>query len=494
MQPGSLFTTVGCDNGRRTGAIGLVTYTLPGILVLLFGSGHWLWLPGMLLAALFGLSLMRRCRDAHRPRGYLVAALVPLPLWLLVLSMAGNAALGLILFALGLGITLLVSVLPSRPVKDYVDGYWSADMPAPEPLTPRREPTLGGEAPDDAFDSAWDDSDEEETEALGPWHTASSADHDTARAHGQPIKPQPHARFRQDTVQDYSATEQDKTAALAVFGMSATREQHLVIEANHGINVASRHSHDEPDQTIDARHSRDADPHHQDTPIWQQFTQRRAVTGMGDDDIADDTPPSGNETYDSEPEPRPLRSWSDAFNGDGSLEVLMEAIYLHLKNWWRFYLSGAAAVLFGVAVVAMGMRLSSAPEEIGSSATGSQGDALQASTRLESGLELALDNEALILSWHANSRSNGIIWSLATAEGERHCASLLFNNGNRYRPMQVADEQGMRRARFSPLDTQSIVRDLALRGNVQLCGQGFSLKGSQAAIEGHQDFAVFLAP
>ncbi|QYK05544.1 hypothetical protein [Shewanella zhangzhouensis] len=493
MQPGSLFTTVGCDNGRRTGAIGLVTYTLPGILVLLFGSGHWLWLPGMLLAALFGLSLMRRCRDAHRPRGYLVAALVPLPFWLLVLSMAGNAALGLICFALGLATTLLVSVLPSRPVKDYVGGYWSADMPAPEPLAPRREPTLGGEALDDAFDSAWDDPDQEHTEVGGPWHTVSPADHDTGSGHGKPISPQPHERFRQDAVHDYSATQQDKSDALAVFGMSATREQHLVIEANLGIDDAGRRSPDEPGQTIDARHSRDADPH-QDTPIWQQFTQRRATTGVREDDITDDTPLSGNEAYGLEPEPRPLRSWGDAFNGDGSLEVLMEAIYLHLKNWWRFYLSGAAAVLLGVAVVAIGMRLSSSPEDAGDSEAASKADVLQASTRLESGLELALDKEALILSWHANSTSNGIIWSLATAEGERHCASLLFNNGNRYRPMQVADEQGMRRARFSPLDTQSIVRDLALRGNVQLCGQGFSLKGSQAAIEGHQAFAGFLAP
>ncbi|MCL2920115.1 hypothetical protein [Shewanella litorisediminis] len=493
MQPGSLFTTVGCDNGRRTGAIGLVTYTLPGILVLLFGSGHWLWLPGMLLAALFGLSLVRRCRDAHRPRGYLVAALVPLPFWLLVLSMAGNAALGLICFALGLGITLLVSVLPSRPAKDYVDGYWSADMPVPEPLAPRREPTLGAEGLDDAFDSAWDDPDEDEAEETSVWRAASRADHDTDISDGKAQNPRPDSRYRQAGFHDDRETEQAKTDALAVFGMSATRDHHLALDASSGIKTARPRTLEEPVQTIEARHSHDIDHHHQDAPIWQQFTQRRAAADVRDDDMVDDESFAGNEAYGAEPAPRPLRSWSDAFNGDGSLEVLMEAIYLHLKNWWRFYLSGAAALLLMAAVVAIGTRLSGTTEAPLEAADNTEVLAAQ-TTRLESGLVLTLDKEALILSWRANSGSSGIIWSLATAEGERHCASLLFNNGNRYRPMQVADEQGMRRARFSPLDTQSIVRDLALRGNVQLCGQGFSLKGSQAAIEGHQAFAGFLTP
>lgn len=483
MQPGSLFSMVGCDNGRRTGAIGLVAYTFPGILALLFGSGHWLWLPGMLLAAIFGLSLMRRCRDAHRPRGYLVAALFPLPFWLLILSLAGNAALGLICFALGLGITLLVSVLPSRPVKDYVGGYWSEDMPVPEPAMPRREPVLGAATLGESFAGNPDYSGEEEATAVAAQFAPSTAAHITAtvgnlRAH------QSEARFFEED------DDQDCNGAREASGMSATRE-HLTPDTQQGIWSANRRSAEEPETEIEVRHSRDAEPHHQDTPIWQQFTQRRAESAGGYDDGLDDPE---QDDYLAKPPSRPLRGWSDAFNGDGSLEVLMEAIYLHLKNWWRFYLSGAAALLLAAAVAAIGMRLGNNTDTPGEPTNSPQAVTAQTVIRLESGLELALESETLILSWHSGSSQSGIIWSLATAEGERHCASLLFNNGNRYRPVEVTAAGARREARFSPLDTQAIVRDIAFRGNVQLCGQGFSLKGSQALLEGNERLSELLVP
>ncbi|WP_338591145.1 hypothetical protein VXM60_01560 [Shewanella khirikhana] len=529
MQLRSFFSIEGCDQGVRTGALGLIAYGGSGLIALLFGSGHYLWGPGIALGLLFALSLVRRCRDAHRPRGYLVAALVPFPLWLLVLAMAGNAALGLICFAIGLALTLLISVLPAKPVKEYQDGYWHPDMPAKTPLPPRREPTLGGDEPAFTHQASASDAD-----AFDSHESGFGRDYEADAPNGaQAIDYPHHENLYGSSHGDEEYPHPDQRSTLNDgFGAPGT-----VPAARFEQHGASQHEFSrpaEPDfpgtaetgpEGLDIAHASQKSQSQRATadeegPVWHRFTQRDRLTpndradyfNQGADTLMVERSGYLDDERQSHPglnqheadtqaateaatQARPPRTWSDAFNGEGSLEVLMEAIYFHLKRWWRFYLSGAAALLLISAVTAISMRIGVDEPGADTAANGAAPrDSSAGRTELPSGLGLSLDEEVLVLSWDAGSPGRGLIWSLASGEGERHCASLLFNNGNRYRPLEVSARGRMREARFSPLDTQAIVRDIALRGNVQLCGQGFSLKGSQALIEDNPRFAGLLAP
>ncbi len=96
---------------------------------------------------------------------------------------------------------------------------------------------------------------------------------------------------------------------------------------------------------------------------------------------------------------------------------------------------------------------------------------------LPDGFSLVLEDKLLIMRWLGEADNPGPIWSLATAEGDRSCANLVFNNGSEYRPIivEMMPDTSIE-ARFTPLDTGKIITDIALRGEVKLCGYEFSLK------------------
>ncbi|GGI82774.1 hypothetical protein GCM10009332_20060 [Shewanella gelidii] len=119
--------------------------------------------------------------------------------------------------------------------------------------------------------------------------------------------------------------------------------------------------------------------------------------------------------------------------------------------------------------------------------------AVTAQAKLPDGLGLQLQGRVLVLHWLGEEGAASQLWDLASAEGDKSCAYAEFNNGSRYRPLDVAlTEQGTTEARFSPLDTQAVVKDVALRGNLRICGYRFSLKGSQAALAKVDDFAALI--
>ena len=117
----------------------------------------------------------------------------------------------------------------------------------------------------------------------------------------------------------------------------------------------------------------------------------------------------------------------------------------------------------------------------------------QASTRemvkLPDGFWLALEGEILIVRWLGDSGAAQNMWRLATATGDKTCANLEFNDGSRYRPITVdLLNDGASEARFTPLDKDAIVNDVALRGSFKLCGYEFNLKGSQATLMQNPQF------
>ena len=109
------------------------------------------------------------------------------------------------------------------------------------------------------------------------------------------------------------------------------------------------------------------------------------------------------------------------------------------------------------------------------------------------GFSILLDEDVLMISWLGERGEPGLLWSLATGQGDRSCQELTFNNGAQYRPMEVSllpDSSTL--ARFSPLDTRAILNDVAMRGSLKLCGYQFSLKGSQAALAKQAAFRPYL--
>ncbi|KGJ96249.1 hypothetical protein [Colwellia psychrerythraea] len=101
--------------------------------------------------------------------------------------------------------------------------------------------------------------------------------------------------------------------------------------------------------------------------------------------------------------------------------------------------------------------------------------------------------QGIIIHWQADQVSTGQLWSLSSAKGDKSCQSIKFNKGSPLRPLSVLVENGSEYfASFSPLDSQELVQALAFRGKFSLCGYSFSLKGSQAVLGKHNQYAPFL--
>ncbi|EDQ00560.1 hypothetical protein [Shewanella benthica] len=113
--------------------------------------------------------------------------------------------------------------------------------------------------------------------------------------------------------------------------------------------------------------------------------------------------------------------------------------------------------------------------------------------KIPDGFSVLLENDVLIIRWLGEKAAEGEIWSLASAQGDRSCANLSFNDGSHYRPMLVEYMPDTSiEARFSPLDTRAIISDIAMRGSIKLCGYDFSLKGSQSALSKNAVFIPYL--
>jgi hypothetical protein len=115
------------------------------------------------------------------------------------------------------------------------------------------------------------------------------------------------------------------------------------------------------------------------------------------------------------------------------------------------------------------------------------------SAKLPDGFWIVMQDSIFIVRWLGDTDTAKNLWRLDTAQGDKTCGELVFNDGSEYRPISVdlmSDEAT--EARFSPLDNKSIINHIAMRGSFKLCGYDFSLKGSQATLMQHQEFADYL--
>jgi hypothetical protein len=106
------------------------------------------------------------------------------------------------------------------------------------------------------------------------------------------------------------------------------------------------------------------------------------------------------------------------------------------------------------------------------------------------------------INWQADEVSNTVLWSQTTALGDDSCKVITFDNGETLRTLSVqiestasdsAKKQNSYFAYFSPLDSKALVQALAFRSNFTLCGYHFSLKGSQAALAGNEQYAQWVS-
>lgn len=106
---------------------------------------------------------------------------------------------------------------------------------------------------------------------------------------------------------------------------------------------------------------------------------------------------------------------------------------------------------------------------------------------------LWLDDGLLSVRWQGDEAPVGELWNYATAKGDADCAELVFNDDSAFRPFRVdVEADSYYLAQFSPLDTETIIRQIARRGSFELCGYDFSLKGSTKALKSHSHFEWFL--
>jgi len=96
---------------------------------------------------------------------------------------------------------------------------------------------------------------------------------------------------------------------------------------------------------------------------------------------------------------------------------------------------------------------------------------------------MTTDYEGIIISWSADHSDESVIWDIDKAQGDKSCQSISFNNKVEFRSLLVSiKDKSTYLAKFSPLDTEKIIKNMALRSSFKLCDYEFSLKGSQAAL------------
>ncbi len=102
------------------------------------------------------------------------------------------------------------------------------------------------------------------------------------------------------------------------------------------------------------------------------------------------------------------------------------------------------------------------------------------------------ENDAITIGWQGDISKDGELWSAKTAIGDNQCAELVFGRDGKYRSLKVIiKNQGDYYADFSPLDTQAIIKAIALKSKFNLCGFEFSLKGTQAKLMNNKKYASY---
>jgi len=101
--------------------------------------------------------------------------------------------------------------------------------------------------------------------------------------------------------------------------------------------------------------------------------------------------------------------------------------------------------------------------------------------------------DGITIKWQGDAPPEEELWQQLSAQGDKSCKEIDFNNGEKIRTITVRqDNNSDYLASFSPLDTELIIKNIAFRGSFSLCGYQFSLKGSQSVLGKHEYYSTFI--
>lgn len=534
----SLFCLHGRDSRPRFVAISVGVYVCIALAAAAFGANFLMYLLALLGLPLLGLASLRRLADANKSKGLIGVFLLPLFIFIGLLTADVHIALIGLSLALAAGLTFWGWRLPAPTIVDYRYGYFGPELDAPtSQAMPRRrvEPTIVPKAA----------AKEIETQDVAARQAAKSTAH--VQAQPQVERHEPHveqshtqaisAATASEPEVDLSAHVDESNVAEPIIAstmstadaeLEAQRQDELRFDALTRMTqnpadfvVPDSHADFRPanvsrvEQTnidlvdvdvanVDLKHvdfnAAQLDPAERSTePGWRFAAEE------------DDEPDSFNDRDHAE-EVRQRRAEA---KDSGSMTELFRGLFEFLAPLKRFFVLPKiklpklerrywrpAGIGCGVVVLlALVWGLwPSGDAETGDGAEVVTVNAIapyageRVTLALPDGFSVALEDDILIMRWLGEKGKAQNLWSLATAKGDKTCSLLSFNNGTDYRPVTVdLKADSATEARFTPLDTQAIIVDLARRGSISLCGYKFSLKGSQAILEQNRTFGDYIA-
>lgn len=539
----SLFCLHGRDSRPRFVAISVGVYVCIALAAAAFGANFLMYLLALLGLPLLGLASLRRLADANKSKGLIGVFLLPLFIFIGLLTADVHIALIGLSLVLAAGLTFWGWRLPAPTIVDYRYGYFGPELDAPtSQAMPRRrvEPTIVPKAA----------AKEIETQDVAARQAAKSTAH--IQAQPQVERHEPHVeQSHAQAIRAATASEPEvdlsahvepiavaestvaepiiaSTMSAADAELEAQRQDELRFDALTRMTqnpadfvVPDSHADFRPanisrvEQTnidlvdvdvanVDLKHvdfnAAQLDPAERSTePGWRFAAEE------------DDEPDSFNDRDHAE-EVRQRRAEA---KDSGSMTELFRGLFeflaplkrfcvlpkiklpkLERRYWrpagigcgvvvllalvWGLWPSGDAETGDGAEVVTVNAIAPYAGERV--------------TLALPDGFSVALEDDILIMRWLGEKGKAQNLWSLATAKGDKTCSLLSFNNGTDYRPVTVdLKADSATEARFTPLDTQAIIVDLARRGSISLCGYKFSLKGSQAILEQNRTFGDYIA-
>ncbi|MCS6175641.1 hypothetical protein [Shewanella baltica] len=537
----SLFCLHGRDSRPRFVAISVGVYVCIALAAAAFGANFLMYLLALLGLPLLGLASLRRLADADKSKGLIGVFLLPLFIFIGLLTADVHIALIGLSLVLAAGLTFWGWRLPAPTIVDYRYGYFGPELDAPtSQAMPRRrvEPTIVPKA-----------AKEIEIQEVAARQAAKSTAHIQAQPQVERHEPhveQSHAQAisaatASEPVVDLSAHVEPiaaesnvaepiiaSTMSAADAELEAQRQDELrfdaltrmtqnpadfVVPDSHADFRPANISHVEQTNidlvdvdvaNVDLKHvdfnAAQLDPAERSTePGWRFAAEE------------DDEPDSFNDRDHAE-EVRQRRAEA---KDSGSMTELFRGLFEFLAPLKRFFVLPKiklpklerrywrpAGIGCGVVVV---LALVWGLWPNGDAETGDGAEVVtvnaiapyageRVTLALPDGFSVALEDDILIMRWLGEKGKAQNLWSLATAKGDKTCSLLSFNNGTDYRPVTVdLKADSATEARFTPLDTQAIIVDLARRGSISLCGYKFSLKGSQAILEQNRTFGDYIA-
>ncbi|AEG13111.1 hypothetical protein Sbal183_0406 [Shewanella baltica OS183] len=538
----SLFCLHGRDSRPRFVAISVGVYVCIALAAAAFGANFLMYLLALLGLPLLGLASLRRLADADKSKGLIGVFLLPLFIFIGLLTADVHIALIGLSLVLAAGLTFWGWRLPAPTIVDYRYGYFGPELDAPtSQAMPRRrvEPTIVPKAA----------AKEIETQDVAARQAAKSTAHIQAQLQVERHEPhveQSHAQaisaaMASEPEVDLSAHVEPiaaesnvaepivaSTMSAADAELEAQRQDELRFDALTRMTqnpadfvVPDSHADFRPANTsrveqtnidlvdvdvanVDLKHvdfnAAQLDPAERSTePGWRFAAEE------------DDEPDSFNDQDHAE-EVRQRRAEA---KDSGSMTELFRGLFEFLAPLKRFFVlpkiklpklerrywrpAGIGCGVVVLCALVWGLWPNGAAE------TGDGADVVtvnaiapyageRVTLALPDGFSVALEDDILIMRWLGEKGKAQNLWSLATAKGDKTCSLLSFNNGTDYRPVTVdLKADSATEARFTPLDTQAIIVDLARRGSISLCGYKFSLKGSQAILEQNRTFGDYIA-